>query len=244
MKRKPNAPLLLAAATSAIAAVLACSLTGCNPTLECGSWVFSGTVQSHPAAFPLNSAFTFNPATCGKNCDCDTDCMIQMTWVYDVTDQMNVYAASGDQDRADADGWNIDRVNGAGYGYYGLLNDGVTFYSGWNTTGGNGTPNTLIDKPSWGNNTWFYSVDAAVCFKSKTCSNHILGYYFWSWIIDNNGNASEFIIAPAWKDLDTEFQSALAGWNKWAPTSGTEDSGFSGQPVLPNAVPFPTLTDL
>ena len=168
-----------------------------------------------------------------------------MTWVYDFDEHTNLYAGSGDAGRATADGWNIDRVDGAGYGYYGLQNDGVTFYSGWNTPGSNGTPNTLFDAPGgWPNNTWFAAVDVATCFQSDTCNNRILGYYYWSWTIDSSGNASEFITAPAWKDLDAEFQSALAAWNAWAPGSGSEDDGFPGDPVLPHAVNFPTLTDL
>jgi len=226
----------------AVAVALVCLFSGCAPTEECGSWAFSGTPQSHPDQFPLSSAFTFNPSTCGKTCVCDIDAMIQMTWVYDATDQTNIYATSADEARATSNGWNIDRVTGSGYGWYGLLNDGKTFYSGWNTPGSNGKPNTLYDEPGgWPNNTWFYAVDVAVCFKSDTCVNRILGYYFWSWVIDGSGNATEFITSPAWKDLDTEFQNALAGWNAWAPTSGPQDDGTK---LLPNAVSFPSMSDL
>jgi hypothetical protein len=214
------------------------------PTVNCGSWVFTGMVEDD--SFPLSSAFTFTPATCDSGCNVQIDAMIQITWVYDATDRMPLYANSQDEAVADADGWNIDQLNGEGYGWYGLLNDGTTFYSFWNTTGGNGTPNTLYDNPSgWGPDTYFYAVDAAVCFKADPCNNKILGYYFWSWIIDNSGNGTEFITAPAWKDLDTEFLNAVASWNSWAPTSGPED-GISGtDPTkLPNAVVFPPLSNL
>jgi len=173
--------------------------------------------------------------------------MIQMTWVYDATEGKNIYAGTGDMNRATADGWNIDRVDGEGYGWYSLINDGTTFASFWNTTGSNGTATTLFDAPGgWPNNTYFYAVDAAVCFTSRTCGNRILGYYFWSWIIDNSGNATAFIIAPAWKDLDSEFQSALAAWNAWAPGSGTESgtSGIAGEPSLSHAASFPAMSDL
>jgi len=257
MKRKPYPPQLQTAALLSVTAALVCLSTTCNPALQCGTWTFSGTPVSVTAAqcsdkFPPDSlsnvvsAFTFNPATCGKSCTCDQDVMIQMTWVYDATTRTNLYAASGDEDRADADGWNIDRVNGAAYGYYGLLNDGKTFYSFWNTPGANGTANTLFDGPGgWPCNSYFYAVDAATCFTSRTCQNNILGYYFWSWTIDSSGKASEFIISPAWSTLETEFQSALAAWNTWAPTSGPEaDPTDSGQPTLPNAVKFPAMSDL
>ncbi len=117
----------------------------------------------------------------------------------------------------------------------------------YNPPGSNGTPTTLFDVPSgWPNNTWFAAVDVPTCFQSRTCANNILGYYYWSWTIDNSGTSSQFIVGPAWKDLDSQFQSAVAGWNAWAPTSGPENMGpgYPGQPTLPNAVQFPTLSDL
>jgi len=221
--------------------LIGCQLTGCQPTEECGTWVFTGTPSGN--AFPLSSAFTFNPAACGKKCECNTDVMIQMTWVYDADEHKNVYAGDQPQGaRSDANGWSIDRVDGAAHGYYGLQNDG-TFYSGWNTPGSNGTANTLFDEPSgWGANTYFYAVDVAVCYNSDTCNNRILGYYFWSYILDSNDVGQKFITAPAWKDLDTEFQNALAAWNAWAPTSGPE-TDMTGV-TIPNAIAFPTLSDL
>lgn len=221
-------------------AALCCLISACKPTLECGTWDFTGTPSGN--SFPLSSAFTFNPANCGKDCQCDQDVMIQMTWVYDATTRTNLYASDQPQGgRSDADGWNIDRVNGAAHGYYGLQNNG-TFYTGWNIPGANGTANTLFDAPGgWPANTYFYAVDVAVCYTSRTCNNRILGYYFWSYILDSSDVGQKFITAPAWKDLDTEFQSALAAWNTWAPTSGTEDDGTG---TLPSAIAFPTLSDL
>jgi hypothetical protein len=169
--------------------------------------------------------------------------MIQMTWVYNTDEQKNVYASDQPNGaRSDANGWSIDRVDGAAHGYYGLQNDG-TFYSGWNIPGANGTPNTLYDEPGgWGADTVFYAVDVAVCYNSDTCNNSILGYYFWSYILDSNDVGQKFITAPAWKDLDTEFQNALAAWNAWAPTSSPENDGTDG--TIQNAIAFPTLTDL
>lgn len=216
-------------------------LSGCSGTLECGSWAFNGTPQSNPDQFPLTSAFTFTPATCGKSCQCDSDVMIQMIWVFDVTDKTYLYPTSSYQARATAYGRVIDRVDGAANGYYGLLNDG-TFASFWNTPGSNGTATTLIDNPGgWPDNTWFFALDVPVCFTSNTCKNRILGYFVWSWIIDENGNASKFIIEPAWDGLNTDFQDALTAWNNWAPTSGQENDGHA---TLPHAVAFPALSDL
>jgi len=248
MKRKIHFPKWQPATMGFIVLALIYLLSGCQPTLECGSWIFNGTPESSDgfSQFPLNVAFTYTPANCGQNCTCNTDCMIQMVWVYDATDGIYIYPTSSYAARATSTGRVIDRIDGAAYGYYGLLNDGITFYTGWNTTGSNGTANTLFDNPSgWPNNTYFYALDAAVCFKSTTCQNSILGYYFWSWTIDNDGNAAKFIIGPAWQGQDTDFQSALAAWNAWAPHSGTENPTFPpGQSSVSHAQPFPTLTDL
>ena len=206
------------------AAAPSCSVP---PTFQCGSWVFSGTPEFD--SFPLSSAFTFTPSTCQSNCNVQVDAMIQMMLVYDFDSRTYLYAASADQDRADANGWTIDRINGEGEGWYGLLNDGKTFSSEWNTTGSNNTPNTPYDSPGgWPNSTFFYALDAAICFQSDTCANKILGYYFWSYTVDDNAKASKYIIAPAWQPLETEFQSAVAAWNSWAPASGTRRCSAQG----------------
>ncbi len=224
----------------AFAAALCYSLTGCQPTFQCGSWVFTGTPTGN--AFPLNDTFTFDPSNCGQSCAGSQDVMIQMTWVYDETTHTNLYASDQPQGaRSTPNGWSIDRVDGAAHGYYGLQNNG-TFYSGWNTPGGPGTPTTLIDEPGgWPANTYFYAVDVAVCYDSRTCNNKILGYYFWSYILNSSDVGQKFITAPAWKDLDSEFQAALTAWNNWAPTSGTE---YDGTGTFSHAIAFPAMSDL
>jgi hypothetical protein len=240
--------VLSVAVTLFVVSFVSLLLSGCAASLECGSWAFSGTPQSAfgggLASVPnLTSAFTFTPAICGKNCDCNTDAMIQMVWVYDTDQHTNLFDGTGDFSRKDANNWTIDRVDGAGYGWYGLLNDGVTFYPGWNTPGSNGTANTLYDYPRQPNNIVFYTVDVAVCFKSKACQNRILGYYFWSWAVDNNGTARTLFDGTAWTGLETEFQNAVTSWNAWAPNSGPETDPVTGQ-TIPNAVQFPTFSDL
>jgi len=217
------------------------ALTGCPPALQCGSWVFTGTPTGN--AFPLSSAFTFTPANCKQSCQGSQDVMIQMTWVYDEDLKTNVYASDQPQGaRSTPNGWSIDRIDGAAHGYYGLQNDG-TFYSGWNTPGGPGTANTLYDEPGgWSANTFFYAVDVAVCYNSKTCNNTIVGYYFWSYILDKNDVGQKFITAPAWSSLESEFQAALTAWNNWAPTSGAENDGTDG--TIAHAIAFPALSDL
>jgi hypothetical protein len=217
--------------------------SGCHPTQECGTWVFTGGPSGN--SYPMSAAFTFNPANCGKDCNVQTDCIIQMVSVYDFDDGTYMYASdqTGAPLRATDYGWTIDRIDGYAHGYYGLMNDG-TFYAGWNTTGANSVATTLFDQPGgWPPNTLFYAFDAAVSFSSQTCNDRILGYYLWSWESDASGTVHDFIHAPAWKDLDITFQNALAGWNAWAPTSPVQSPG-GGQPSLPHAIAFPALTDL
>jgi len=234
----------------AVVLSLICLLSSCQSTLECGTWTFTGTPNTDASpndSFPVSSAFVFNPASCGKSCQCQTDAMIQMVWVYDATDQTYLVGYGESRAWADSNGWMIDQQPLIGWaeGWYGLNNDGATFDSGYNSVGSNGTPNTLYDDPGgWGPNTFFYAVDVAACFKGDNCQNRILGYYFWSWIIDSSGVGQKFITAPAWQDLNVEFQSAVAAWNAWAPTSGPVGGGSTGEMLVPHAVPFPTLSDL
>lgn len=215
-------------------------VTGCTQTQECGTWSFTGTPSGN--SFPMSVNFTFNPGNCGKSCDCTSDPIVQMVWVYDATNHMNLYASNQPQGtRSDANGWAIDQINGWAYAYYSLHNDG-TFDGGYGLPGANGTASTLNDAPGgWGANTYFYAVDAPVCYASKGCKDKILGYYFWSYTLDNNDTGQKFIISPAWKDLDTEFQNAVAAWNAWAPTSGSENDGTG---TLSHAVALPALSDL
>jgi hypothetical protein len=122
-----------------------------------------------------------------------------------------------------------------------LQNNG-TFAAFYGLPGSNGKPSTLNDAPGgWGPNTFFYAVDVPVCYSSEACKNKILGYYFWSYYVDKTDTGQKFITAPAWKDLDTEFQNVVAAWNAWAPTSGSENDGTA---TLSHAVLLPTLSDL
>jgi len=221
--------------------------SGCKKTLECGDWVFNGTISGTGTGsnYNISSAFTFNPGNCSKQCTCDTDCIIQMVVVIDLDNMTYKYAS--DQTaaplRATAHGWAIDQIDGWAYAYYGINNDG-TFAAIYNPPGSNGVPTTLFDAPGgWPANTLFYALDVTTAYRSKTCQNSILGYYFWSWIIDNKGTPSKFINSLAWTGLDTEFQAAVTGWNGWAPGSGPQNEG-GGQPILPHAVSLPALTDL
>ena len=229
---------VMALLISAVLAFNGCS--GCNPTQECGTWVFTGTPSGN--SFPMNNAFTFDPASCGKSCQCSKDPIIQMVWVYDEVNGTNLYASDQPQGtRSAADGWGIDQINGWAYAYYSLQNDG-TFSATYGLPGANGTASQLNDDPSgWGPNIYFHAVDVPVCYASDTCKNKILGYYYWSYYTDSSDVGHKLIIGVGWQDLESEFQNAVSAWNAWAPTSGSENDGTA---TLPNAVALPALSDL
>jgi len=225
---------------------LAALVSGCQPAVECGTWAFSGS-PGDSDNYVISDGFTFNPANCGKSCDCSADCIIQMTWVYDAESGTYILDHSHESHgsvKATSDNWEIDQWDTWGYAYYGLQNNGV-FDPGYNNAGSNGVATTLYDNPGgYSKNTYFYAVDVAVCYTSRTCQNKILGSYFWSFAVDGSGNVSGFLNAPGWTSIESEFQDAVTVWNtKWVPfsTTITIDDGTA---TLPSAVPLPTLTDL
>jgi hypothetical protein len=223
--------------------LIAFVLSGSKESGECGSWKFTGIAKNK--TYQITNSFTFLPANCGAVCNCDTDAIIQMVWVYDPISQTNIYASDQDgaSKRATASGWAIDQIDGWGYGFYGLNND-RTFDATYNTIGNNANATVIYDTPgNWPPNTVFYAVDVAVAYRSKTCQNSILGSYFWSWTADKNGNAIGGLNITGWNGFSGEFQDAVAGWNSWAPNSGLQKQGGT-QPKLPHAVALPNMKEL
>ena len=228
-----------------VAAALVGLLASCQPAVECGTWAFGDTPNGD--SYGISSSFTFNPAACGQNCSCDVDCIIQMTWVYDVDSHTYIldHADEGNGSvKATTDNWEIDQWDTWGYAYYGLQNNGV-FANGFNNPGGNGVATTLNDGPGgYGPSTLFFALDVAVCYNSKTCQNKILGSYFWAFTTDTNSNTAPVANVTGWTGIESEFQDAVTVWNtKWVPFSTTIVIN-DGTKTLPSAVPLPTLTDL
>jgi hypothetical protein len=234
MEKNKYRPTICSIFMLSIAIAIICLMPACQPTEECGTFAFSGdtTTAYNMNALNMQLSFSFNSATCGKQCIFNQDCFIQMVHVYSIEDNTYEYAASYEQDRADSNGWFVDRLDGNIWGYFGLQNDG-TFGENCNTPGYNTTPTILYDEPGRPDTTLNFlweAVDVPVTINSPSCNNHILGYYFWSWSVDANGVPHKFANLNALKNLDTEFQDALNGWNAWAPGMGAKT--------------FPSLTDL
>jgi len=212
------------------------NLTACEPTQRCGTFVFTGTPFDGIGinSLPMRLSFDFNPSACGSSCNCDPVGFIQMVRNYDLEDGSYIYPSSEKEDRATAYGWYIDRVEGRRWGYYGMNDDGS--FANYVNPGSATNLADLTDEPARNEeepwlNFWWMAVTAPVCIQpSSTCSNRLLGYYFWSWTVDEDGHVPAPFHGNAWKELDDELGNAVSRWNVQAPGLGKHV--------------FPALTDL
>lgn len=198
----------------------------CVPVPKCGDFTFTGNKVDTPDnnGLDMNLRFDFHPASCGSGCTCNPVCYLQIVRTVDLEALVYIYPSAEKQDRANAEGWYIDRIEGRIWGYYGRNNDGS--FAGNLTPGSDTTPTTLFDGPRrpeaepW-IQIWWQAVSVPVCIQAGSgCENKLLGYYFWSWTVNNAGVVNGPIDAVAWKSLDAEIPSAVAGWNAQAPGLG------------------------
>lgn len=206
-----------------------------TPTLPCGTFTFTGTPVG--TNLNVNVNFNFNPATCGAACTCNTICYVQIVRVVD-RDTGN-FLAPGPEQRArivtglspTQDGWSVDRIDTRVWGYYGRNNDAT--FAGTLTTGSNTTAAILRDGPGgFPANTWMDFVSVPVCIDSSaSCNNRLLGYYYWFFILDSSGNATDPFdeIGVTW--MQQSFDSAVVEWNNDAPGLGKNN--------LPGMTPLP-----
>ena len=198
----------------------------CTPVPRCGTFTFTGTKvdTSTQNGVDMNVSFDFNPDGCSSTCTCDPVCYVQIVRTVDMDTSVYIYPTSEKEDRANANGWYIDRIPDRIWGYYGRNDDG-SFASTLNP-GSETDPTILFDSPRrpedepW-IDIWWQAVSAPVCIQSGSgCQNNLLGYYFWSWIVEPNGTTSDPIHAVAWENLDDEVDSAVTEWNAQAPGLG------------------------
>ncbi len=119
----------------------------------------------------------------------------------------------------------MDRLTGRKWGYYGRNDDGA--FANNLTPGNNTTDAILFDQPSRSSsmtNIWWQSVSASVSIDGgqNSCTNNFLGYYFWSWIVDDARTTSDdkIVHAVAWENLQNIMDDAVAAWNSQAPGLG------------------------
>jgi len=202
-------------------------ISGCGPaTVPCGTFSFTGAPHSK-RGIDMTLNFDFNPATCGVTCNCNTVAYVQIVRIIDL-ETGNFLSPNSEQTNrivtgravTALNGWAVDRLAGRVWGYYGRNNNGT--FAGTLTPGSNTTDAILRDTPSgWPNNSWFDAVSVPVCIQANaTCANQLLGFYYWQFIVDNNGAASDplNIIAVEWhRDA---VDQAVIEWNNDAPGLG------------------------
>lgn len=203
------------------------SLAACTSIHPCGTFVFTGNANDGAASngITMNLSFDFDPAACDSTCTTNTVAYIQMVRTYNVEDGTYSYISEEHEARAIANGWYIDRLTGRIWGYYGRNNNG-TWAS--NLTPGNNTTNAvLFDAPSRSDsarNIWWQAVSAPVSIDggANSCNNNFLGYYYWSWFVDDAGHLTDedIIESVAWENLHIALDDAVAAWNTQAPGLG------------------------
>lgn len=198
----------------------------CTPIPKCGDFTFIGTKvdTSEENGVDMNLSFDFNPVDCGSKCACDPVCYIQIVRTVDLETGTYIYPSSEKEDRATTNGWYIDRIPNRIWGYYGRNDDGG--FAGNLDPGSATEPTILFDRPSRGEaepwlQIWWQAVSTPVCIQPRSgCENRLLGYYFWSWAVNNDGTTTDPVHAVAWQPLENEVDAAVGEWNIQAPGLG------------------------
>ena len=209
-----------------VAAACLLVFASCTKIDPCGSFAFTGTSFTGASnGIAMNLHFDFDPSLCGSDCTTNTICYIQMVRTYNIADGTYSYISEEHEARAIDYGWYIDRLTGKDWGYYGRNDDGS--FAGNLTPGDNTTDAILYDRPSRSSSMhsiWWQAVSASVSIDggANSCNNHFLGYYFWSWMVDETGATSDDLIvdAVAWENLQNTLDDAVAAWNTQAPGLG------------------------
>jgi hypothetical protein len=206
-----------------VAAVL---FPACDPIEPCGTFDFEGTVDDGAGenSLPMSLAFDFDPAACGPADTCTLVAYVQIVRTVDMEDFTYLYPSSEKEDRATGNGWYIDRVAGKIWGYYGR-NDNGSFASNL-SPGSDTTDATLFDTPSrpevepWLDMFW-QAVSVPVCLDGgSSYSDNLLGYYFWSWLVDSAGTATGPLAFTGQEFHHDEVDAAVGEWNAQAPGLG------------------------
>jgi hypothetical protein len=205
--------------------LVALLVPACTSLKRCGEFTFTGTKvdTSDQNGIDMNVSFDFNPADCGSPCTCNPVCYIQIVRTVDMETFTYIYPSSEKQDRATANGWYIDRLEGKKWGYYGRNDDGS--FASTLDPGSETDPAILFDGPRRQSepwlNIWWEAVSVPVCIQSGSgCANKLLGYYFWSWLVDTAGTVTGIVNAVAWEPLEQETDAAVGRWNAQAPGLG------------------------
>ena len=168
--------------------------------------------------------FDFNPHDCGLNCTCSKVAWVQILRSIDQSDGTYMYLNEEKEERATAEGWHVDRLQGREWGYYGRYDDGS--FASTVTLGSDVTTASLYDRPKRSDAepylgyTWV-AITVPVCIDNpvSACNNNLLGYYEWGWLVsDASDVATLHFMAP--RGFKDDFDAAVAEWNADAPGLG------------------------
>jgi hypothetical protein len=216
--------------------VVSMSLTSCTSTGACGAFDFQGSVDDTSTSNGITASvdFDFTPMNCGSSATCDLVAFVQIVRTLDLDTFTGLFPSTEKEDRATTDGWYIDRIPGRIWGYYGRNDDGS--FAGTVTPGSDTVTATLFDAPNrpeaepW-LDIWWMAVTVPVCLDNNSVIlDNLLGYYFWSWVVDPAGGVGDPIDSIAWVPQDQSFADAVVEWNQQAPGLGKNQ--------------FPTFIDL
>ncbi len=208
--------------------LLSIVIYGCGAaTTPCGTFDFNGTPHSSQG-INMTLDFDFDPAECGEPaCTCNTIAYVQIVRIIDMENGGFLSPNSQQTNRmvtghssAALNGWAVDRLSDRVWGYYGRNNDGT--FASTLTPGSNTVDAVLRDIPSgWPDRSWFDAVSVPVCIdSSSSCVNEFAGYYYWLFVVDQNGDTSDPFdkIAVDWH-CDAVDES-VTEWDNDAPGLG------------------------
>jgi hypothetical protein len=203
------------------------ALPACEPVPPCGDFTFTGSEWDFVGQNGVDASvsFDFDPAECGATCTCNLVAYVQIVRTVDLQDGTYLYPTSEKADRATADGWYVDRIAGMIWGYYGRNNDGT--FQPYLDPGSNTDPAVLSDSPRRPGSEpwlgiWWEAVSVPVCIDgAAACNANLLGGYFWSWVVEDDGTVAGIIDGTGWEGLIPDaVDQAVVEWNAQAPGLG------------------------
>lgn len=197
----------------------------------CGTWSMTQVNRDSVSGQLGDSdvALTYTPS--GSSCNCDAIAFVQAVRVVDDNGDIPPdLDFTNERDRRTSGKWNIDRLAGRKYGWYGYDNDNTPS----STVTPGATPSTaavMRDTPNaLPSENWSFE-SCAIC-RSGTDANKIYGCKTWGFSVSSSGKVSSSVS----RELDTptsDWTAAVAAWNQQAKVQGSSNKQAADQ------VPFP-----
>lgn len=217
---------------------------GCGGTFEKevdganGTFKFKGKAIENVNHFSTQTVSLSFQLT-NAHCHCDEVTFIQSVRITRA-DGSHIHPNAEQADRAEPNGWAVDRVAGAHFAWYplnipDLANPNGSYNPMWDTPGNNNTPAILKDEPGAGSGLWpltFEFVSCAICRRgAANCQNRILKYVYWTFKIQADGRIT---------DVDARIPTAPEKANvSTSQTRWNANAGALGKDPIPPLADFP-----